>query len=78
MILLVQVHNWTVDQTVAWLAESVELKQYAQNFYENAVNGSSLPRSVKNLLFSFVTFSRLSFIFIVCIPAAISIISATT
>ncbi|KAK8407213.1 hypothetical protein O3P69_002046 [Scylla paramamosain] len=43
-----EVHNWTVDQTVAWLAESVELKQYAQNFYENAVNGSSLPRLAAN------------------------------
>ncbi|KAG0710678.1 Stromal interaction molecule [Chionoecetes opilio] len=43
-----EVHNWTVDQTVAWLAESVELNQYAQNFYENAVNGSSLPRLAAN------------------------------
>lgn len=39
-----QVHNWTVEQTVSWLAESVELQQYAQNFYANAVNGSVLPR----------------------------------
>ncbi|XP_045130782.1 stromal interaction molecule 2-like isoform X16 [Portunus trituberculatus] len=45
-----EVHNWTVDQTVAWLAESVELKQYAQNFYENAVNGSSLPSTVLSVI----------------------------
>ncbi|XP_069173264.1 stromal interaction molecule homolog isoform X18 [Procambarus clarkii] len=43
-----EVHNWTVDQTVAWLAESVELQQYARNFYENAVNGSVLPRLAAN------------------------------
>ncbi|KAK4327941.1 hypothetical protein Pmani_001603 [Petrolisthes manimaculis] len=43
-----EVHNWTVDQTVAWLAESVELQQYANNFYENAVNGSILPRMAAN------------------------------
>ncbi|XP_066988462.1 stromal interaction molecule homolog isoform X16 [Macrobrachium rosenbergii] len=43
-----EVHNWTVEQTVAWLAETVELKQYAQKFYENAVNGSVLPRLAAN------------------------------
>lgn len=43
-----EVHNWTVEQTVSWLAESVELQQYAQNFYANAVNGSVLPRLAAN------------------------------
>lgn len=43
-----EVHNWTVEQTVAWLAETVELKQYAQTFHENAVNGSVLPRLAAN------------------------------
>ncbi|XP_047495320.1 stromal interaction molecule homolog isoform X5 [Penaeus chinensis] len=43
-----EVHNWTVEQTVTWLAESVELQQYAQNFYANAVNGSVLPRLAAN------------------------------
>ncbi|XP_068240629.1 stromal interaction molecule homolog isoform X13 [Palaemon carinicauda] len=45
-----EVHNWTVEQTVAWLAETVELKQYAQKFYENAVNGSVLPRTILSVL----------------------------
>ncbi|XP_071526231.1 uncharacterized protein Stim isoform X3 [Panulirus ornatus] len=45
-----EVHNWTVDQTVAWLAESVELQQYARNFYENAVNGSVLPSTVLSVI----------------------------
>ncbi|XP_045613801.1 uncharacterized protein Stim isoform X4 [Procambarus clarkii] len=45
-----EVHNWTVDQTVAWLAESVELQQYARNFYENAVNGSVLPSAVLSVI----------------------------
>ncbi|XP_042859099.1 stromal interaction molecule 2-like [Penaeus japonicus] len=47
-----EVHNWTVEQTVTWLAESVELQQYAQNFYANAVNGSVLPSTVLSVLAS--------------------------
>ncbi|XP_066988447.1 stromal interaction molecule homolog isoform X3 [Macrobrachium rosenbergii] len=47
-----EVHNWTVEQTVAWLAETVELKQYAQKFYENAVNGSVLPRTILSVITS--------------------------
>ncbi|KAK7071631.1 Stromal interaction molecule 2, partial [Halocaridina rubra] len=43
-----EVHSWTVEQTVAWLAETVELKQYTQKFFENAVNGSVLPRLAAN------------------------------
>ncbi|KAL7648042.1 UNVERIFIED_CONTAM: hypothetical protein RMT77_001659 [Armadillidium vulgare] len=43
-----EVHNWTVDQTVGWLQLSVELDQYMDAFYENAVNGSMLPRLATN------------------------------
>ncbi|EEB09960.1 conserved hypothetical protein [Pediculus humanus corporis] len=38
------VHNWTVEQTVEWLATSVELPQYATTFVENRVTGATLPR----------------------------------
>ncbi|XP_063606945.1 stromal interaction molecule homolog isoform X8 [Penaeus indicus] len=47
-----EVHNWTVEQTVSWLAESVELQQYAQNFYANAVNGSVLPSTILSVIAS--------------------------
>ncbi|KAG9345784.1 hypothetical protein JZ751_008929 [Albula glossodonta] len=40
------VHNWTMEDTVQWLKESVELPQYERNFRDFRVNGNTLPRSV--------------------------------
>lgn len=39
-----QVYNWTVEETVYWLANSVELPEYSQLFELNSVNGTQLPR----------------------------------
>lgn len=39
-----QVHNWTVEQTVEWLSTSVELPQYVPTFMEHRVTGATLPR----------------------------------
>lgn len=39
-----QVYNWTVDETVYWLVNSVELPEYSQLFELNSVNGTVLPR----------------------------------
>lgn len=39
-----QVHNWTVDETVYWLVNYVELPEYSQLFEQHSVNGSLLPR----------------------------------
>lgn len=39
-----QVHNWTVEQTTDWLAESVQLPQYVEIFQKHKVNGQTLPR----------------------------------
>ncbi|KAG8235492.1 hypothetical protein J437_LFUL015719 [Ladona fulva] len=43
-----EVHNWTVEQTVEWLATNVELPQYIPNFINNQVNGAALPRLAVN------------------------------
>lgn len=42
--LFLSVHNWTMDDAVQWLKESVELPQYETNFREFRVNGNTLPR----------------------------------
>lgn len=38
------VHNWTTDDSVQWLKESVELPQYEKNFRDFGVTGNTLPR----------------------------------
>uniref|UniRef100_A0A3Q3X3T7 SAM domain-containing protein n=1 Tax=Mola mola TaxID=94237 RepID=A0A3Q3X3T7_MOLML len=38
-----EVHNWTMDDTVQWLKESVELPQYERNFRDFRVTGNTLP-----------------------------------
>ncbi|XP_032355132.1 stromal interaction molecule 2 isoform X2 [Etheostoma spectabile] len=43
-----EVHNWTVDHTVQWLKESVELPQYEQHFRDFRVTGNTLPRIAAN------------------------------
>ncbi|GAA6067322.1 stromal interaction molecule 2, partial [Tachysurus ichikawai] len=43
-----EVHNWTIDDAVQWLKESVELPQYETNFREFRVNGNTLPRIAAN------------------------------
>ncbi|MBN3311338.1 STIM2 protein, partial [Amia calva] len=43
-----EVHNWTVDETVQWLIEIVELPQYENNFRDYNVNGNTLPRIAAN------------------------------
>lgn len=39
-----QVYNWTIDDTVNWLANYVELPEYSQLFQANQINGTLLPR----------------------------------
>ncbi|XP_022664176.1 uncharacterized protein LOC111251663 isoform X3 [Varroa destructor] len=39
-----EVHNWTVEETVSWLVDCVDLPQYARVFHENRVDGRALPR----------------------------------
>ena len=39
-----EVHNWTVEQTVDWLKNFVQLPQYAAQFQLLNVNGANLPR----------------------------------
>ena len=39
------VYNWTLDDTIDWLTNHVELPQYVDTFKSNAVTGHSLPRS---------------------------------
>ncbi|KFO21673.1 Stromal interaction molecule 2 [Fukomys damarensis] len=39
-----EVHNWTVEDTVQWLIEFVELPQYEKNFRDSNVKGTTLPR----------------------------------
>ncbi|XP_036083471.1 stromal interaction molecule 2 isoform X4 [Rousettus aegyptiacus] len=39
-----EVHNWTLDDTLQWLIEFVELPQYEKNFRDNNVKGTTLPR----------------------------------
>uniref|UniRef100_A0A3Q0SJM5 Stromal interaction molecule 2 n=1 Tax=Amphilophus citrinellus TaxID=61819 RepID=A0A3Q0SJM5_AMPCI len=36
-------HNWTMEDTVQWLKESVELPQYEKNFRDFRVTGNTLP-----------------------------------
>ncbi|XP_057711174.1 stromal interaction molecule 2 isoform X2 [Corythoichthys intestinalis] len=43
-----EVHNWTVEDTVKWLKESVELPQYEKNFRDFRVTGNTLPRIAAN------------------------------
>ncbi|XP_047450132.1 stromal interaction molecule 2 isoform X2 [Mugil cephalus] len=43
-----EVHNWTVEDTVQWLKESVELPQYEKNFRDFGVTGNTLPRLAAN------------------------------
>ncbi|XP_037117295.1 stromal interaction molecule 2 isoform X1 [Syngnathus acus] len=43
-----EVHNWTVEDTVRWLKESVELPQYEKNFRDFRVTGNTLPRIAAN------------------------------
>ncbi|XP_028330272.1 stromal interaction molecule 2 isoform X2 [Gouania willdenowi] len=43
-----EVHNWTNDDTVQWLKESVELPQYEKNFRDFQVTGNTLPRIAAN------------------------------
>ncbi|XP_062849335.1 stromal interaction molecule 2 [Trichomycterus rosablanca] len=43
-----EVHNWTMDDAVQWLKESVELPQYETNFREFKLDGNTLPRIAAN------------------------------
>uniref|UniRef100_A0A8C1G1L3 Stromal interaction molecule 2b n=1 Tax=Cyprinus carpio TaxID=7962 RepID=A0A8C1G1L3_CYPCA len=43
-----EVHNWTLEDAVQWLKESVELPQYEKNFREFKVDGNTLPRIAAN------------------------------
>ncbi|KAM4714467.1 stromal interaction molecule 2 isoform 2-T3 [Anableps anableps] len=43
-----EVHNWTMEDTVQWLKESVELPQYEKNFRDFRVTGNTLPRIAAN------------------------------
>lgn len=43
-----EVYNWTVDKTVKWLEDSVDLPQYAERFQNNGIEGSALPRLATN------------------------------
>ena len=38
-----EVHNWTVEQTVEWLREAVDLPQYSETFLRAEVAGNKLP-----------------------------------
>ncbi|CAG04573.1 unnamed protein product, partial [Tetraodon nigroviridis] len=42
------VHNWTMEDTVQWLKDSVELPQYEKNFRDFRVTGNTLPRIAAN------------------------------
>lgn len=44
---LSSVHNWTVEDAVQWLKESVELPQYEKHFRDFGVTGNTLPRLVQ-------------------------------
>ncbi|GAB5570895.1 stromal interaction molecule 2 isoform X1 [Prionailurus iriomotensis] len=43
-----EVHNWTLEDTLQWLIEFVELPQYEKNFRDNNVKGTTLPRTCVN------------------------------
>ena len=42
------VHNWTVEETVNWLCDIIELPKYKDKFLQHSVNGVALPRFVAN------------------------------
>lgn len=42
------VHNWTVDQTVEWLVQNVDLPQYKETFERGLVDGKKLPRAASD------------------------------
>lgn len=46
-----EVHNWTVEQTVDWLKNNVDLPQYCEIFIKEGVNGSQLPRAASDPAF---------------------------
>ena len=39
-----EVYNWTVEDTVHWLIDYVDLPQYQSIFLDNKLNGTQLPR----------------------------------
>ncbi|XP_055842865.1 stromal interaction molecule homolog isoform X2 [Episyrphus balteatus] len=43
-----EVHNWTIEQTTDWLAQSVQLPQYVELFKAHKVTGAALPRLAVN------------------------------
>ncbi|XP_077866907.1 stromal interaction molecule 1-like [Saccoglossus kowalevskii] len=43
-----EVYNWTVEDTIVWLVNSVDLPQYTDTFQNNAVDGPMLPRIAVN------------------------------
>ncbi|XP_073954650.1 stromal interaction molecule homolog isoform X3 [Choristoneura fumiferana] len=43
-----EVHNWTAEQTVEWLTQSVDLPQYRSVFLQHKVTGATLPRLAVN------------------------------
>ncbi|XP_069058239.1 stromal interaction molecule 2 [Pleurodeles waltl] len=43
-----EVHNWTLDGTLQWLHEFVELPQYENTFRDHTVKGTTLPRIAVN------------------------------
>ncbi|XP_017852066.1 stromal interaction molecule homolog isoform X2 [Drosophila busckii] len=45
-----EVHNWTIEQTTDWLAQSVQLPQYVDLFRLHKVTGAALPRLAVNNL----------------------------
>ena len=55
--LVSEVHNWTVEQTIDWLQNCVQLDEYVDLFRKLQVNGSTLPRWVHTLSFGLGIFS---------------------
>ena len=45
------VHNWTVEQTVDWLKNNVDLPQYSEIFIKEGVDGRKLPRAASDPAF---------------------------
>ncbi|XP_013141090.1 PREDICTED: stromal interaction molecule homolog [Papilio polytes] len=43
-----EVHNWTTEQTVEWLSQSVDLPQYRTLFLQHKITGATLPRLAVN------------------------------